>query len=213
MTELRRFALFDAAASGDVATIERFFRQPSMQPAIERVNQRFRNAFDYYVERNDSPFLTRPSPPREEWHIRIHPQGLWELELLFVKPAKHGHVRVFAWFCSDVATEIIGDSMRYLLYMLYSCAAQFAPNCAEITEAILLSHLFASFNDVVRSLALSMMLGSAIKNKRANAIRVLVAHGALVEEQDVSEFMRASLDMETIQALEDGGVAFKLRPY
>ncbi|TMW65183.1 hypothetical protein Poli38472_009350 [Pythium oligandrum] len=176
---LDRDDLFAAAASGDVATIERFFHQPANQPAINRVNRLLREDCDAALARNESPFsMGQPRTP-DEWYYRPSATRAYMFDRLFDEPAIRGHVQVFAWFCGATATTVIGDTIRSLIRLMYLSVLKNRTLHEELADVILSSLLFHSMNPLEQKHVFTMMLKAAIVYGRPENLEAVASSGGV----------------------------------
>ncbi|TMW65184.1 hypothetical protein Poli38472_009351 [Pythium oligandrum] len=208
-SKLATSALFAAAASGDVDAIHDFFRQPAVRPTIDRINHVFRIEYEAALAENKSPFRTRSQGPRETelWYSRRSAKHSWMQELVFDEPTERGHVHVLAWFFSDKASGIIGDTIRGLLSRISSRVMASRAFSAEFTEMILTSHLFLELSQVERDYAMALMLEAAVAQRRIDTIRLLVSHGVgLTDASDAIMACASYGDPSVIETLTNCGV-------
>ncbi|TMW65178.1 hypothetical protein Poli38472_009345 [Pythium oligandrum] len=103
--------------------------------------------------------------------------------------------------------------MRRLLRYLYSQGASYSTYCAEITEVMLESPLFKTLTSEGRVHTLAMMIKAATSMERVDTIRLLIAHGARVDDDTVMQLALKQADAAAVQVLAESGVSWLTYPH
>ncbi|TMW65190.1 hypothetical protein Poli38472_009357 [Pythium oligandrum] len=175
--------LYRAAAHGDLVTVQQFFYQSSVAHSIDRINAWYRGARVAALAATQVPYAhKRPQDPPSGWYVQLGLPISFSQDFLFGTMTKHGHTHVLAWLFSREATEIIGDTLRGVMHRI-TMFIMYAPVVSlDMMESLVTSHLFVDvMTPEEQQHALADALNTAIRERRHEMVRTLVAHGARVE--------------------------------
>ncbi|TMW67184.1 hypothetical protein Poli38472_012300 [Pythium oligandrum] len=167
-------ALFQVAAEGDLAGVQRFFTLETTARIIAQTNAGHRARSDAALARNESPF--RDGMSREGWNA---PQGS-PSRSFFDVVISNDHRHILNWFLSSDACRVIGDTMRAIISSIATTVILDRPRDSfEVLEIIFDSYLFVKvLTPMERKHAFYDMSHVACFLNLPDLLRLLLAHGS-----------------------------------
>ncbi|TMW67191.1 hypothetical protein Poli38472_012307 [Pythium oligandrum] len=171
--EVTQRALFEAAVHGDLLIVQRFFTQRHIawiathdEPIVEQPGFPYQPAYGNW-------YVFTPSDPSD--HLR---------GFLFNLILQHDQFPVLAWFLSAETTEGVDQSMVHFFEELVATSLWLEQvDTASAIEVVLASHVFLTLLTLDdRQRMLQEVLEQAIRRERDDIIRLVIAHGASLDQ-------------------------------